>query len=146
MEAGYRPSLLLLGCLLALLWWPPNVSSNILCDGECNNTDTELEICKPLMPLQDPSGVVPLPVMAFFPCNTDGFRARGLTVAAQMALRAVLRNTSILPGYRLELSFNNTMVNLDSAHSMTQFFERSSYNLASQTQPGEAGKSSPCRK
>ena len=109
MEAGYRPSLLLLGCLLALLWWPPSASSIILCDGDCTN-NTELEICQP----PDSPGVrVPLPVMAFFPCNTDGFRARGLTVAAQMALRAVLRNTSILPGYRLELSFNNTMVNLN---------------------------------
>jgi len=48
--------------------------------------------------------------MGFFPCNVPDFRARGLTVAAQMAIRAVLRNSSILPGYRLELSFNNTMV------------------------------------
>ena len=107
MEAGYRLSPLLLGCLLALLWCPPNVSSIILCDGDCSNNTEQLEICEPF---QDSR--VPLPVMAFFPCNTDGFRARGITVAAQMALRAVLRNTSVLPGYRLELSFNNTMVNL----------------------------------
>ena len=108
METSYRPSPLLLGCLLALLWWPPSASSITLCDGDCTN-NTELEICE--HPPDSP-GIVPLPVMAFFPCNTDGFRARGLTVAAQMALKAVLRNTSILPGYRLELSFNNTMVNV----------------------------------
>ena len=115
MEAGYRPSLLLLGCLLALLWWPPSASSNILCDGNCSTDSTELEICK-----QDPPGVVPLPVplpvMAFFPCNTPFFRARGLTVAAQMAVRAVLKNTTILQNYSLELSFNNTMV-----HELIQY-------------------------
>ena len=106
METGYRPSPLLLGCLLALLWWPPSASSNTLCDDACNN-NTELEICEPL---PDPPGTVPLPVMAFFPCNTLFFRARSLIVAAQMATRAIFRNASILPGYRLELSFNNTMV------------------------------------
>ena len=116
METSYRPSPLLLGCLFALLWWPPSASSITLCDGDCTN-NTELEICKPLQ--DSPERPVPLPVMAFFPCNTDGFRARGLTVAAQMALRAVLRNASILPGYRLELSFNNTMVSVhvDSARA-----------------------------
>ena len=106
MEAGYRPSLLLLGCLLALLWWPPSASSNILCDGNCSTDSTELEICEPLPDL----GVVPLPVMAFFPCNTPFFRARGLTVAAQMAVRAVLKNTTILQNYSLELYFNHPMV------------------------------------
>ena len=112
MEAGYRPSLLLLGCLLALLWWPPSASSNILCDSACSN-NTELEICDPL---PDLPGVVPLPVMAFFPCDSPFFRARGLTVAAQMAVRAVFKNTTILQNYSLELSFNNTMV-----HELIQY-------------------------
>ena len=111
MEAGYRPPLLLLGCLLAL-WWPPSASSNILCDSACSN-NTELEICNPL---PDSPGVVPLPVMAFFPCDSPFFRARGLTVAAQMAVRAVLKNTTILQNYSLELSFNNTMV-----HELIQY-------------------------
>ena len=107
MEASYRLSLLLVGCLLAILWWPPDALSIMLCDNDCNNTQaTDLEICQPFPDTQR----VPLRLMGFFPCNVPDFRARGLTVAAQMAIRAVLRNSSILPGYRLELSFNNTMV------------------------------------
>ena len=107
MEASYRPSLLLVGCLLALLWLPPGTLSIILCDNSCNSTQAaDLEICQPFPDTQR----VPLRLMGFFPCNVPDFRARGLTVAAQMAIRAVLRNSSILPGYRLELSFNNTMV------------------------------------
>ena len=67
--------------------------------------NTELEICRPYNDTR-----TPLYVMAFFPCNTNTFRARGFTVAAQMAIRAVQRDRTILPDYSLRLAFNNTQV------------------------------------
>lgn len=82
--------------------WPGQAI--ILCDGDCMD-NTELEICRPYNDTR-----TPLYVMAFFPCNTNTFRARGFTVAAQMAVRAVQRDTTLLPDYSLRLSFNNTQV------------------------------------
>ena len=48
--------------------------------------------------------------MALFPCDVPSYRGRGLPVAAQMAVRAILRNESILPNYRIDLVLSNTMV------------------------------------
>ena len=79
-------------------------SSIILCDEGCRNAE-ELGICEKV------TGKIPLYLMGFFPCNSGDFRARGLTVAGQMAARAVRMNSSILQDYRLEISFNNSMVN-----------------------------------
>ena len=83
---------------------PPPSQAIILCDGDCVD-NTELEICRPFNDTR-----TPLYVMAFFPCNTDTFRARGFTVAAQMAIRAVQREATLLPDYSLRLAFNNTQV------------------------------------
>ena len=76
-----------------------------LCDERDCANNTDLKICRPF----GSSNKTPLYLMGFFPCNTR-VRARGLTVAAQMAIRAVERNTSILPNYSMRLSFNNTKV------------------------------------
>jgi hypothetical protein len=80
-----------------------------LCDERDCANNTDLEICRPF---QDSSNKTPLYLMGFFPCNTR-VRARGLTVAAQMAIRAVEKNSSILSNYSMRLSFNNTKVSLD---------------------------------
>lgn len=90
--------------LLLLLIQPSRAI--VLCDEGCLNVEnaSSLEICT-----KDESRE-PLYVMGLFPCNVPDFRARGLTVSGQMAVRAVRRNTSILQDYRLELSFSNTMV------------------------------------
>ena len=88
-------------CILLLR--PENVASLKLCDGDCVNA-TEPEICLPF------PNRIPLRVMAFSPCDVPSYRGRGLPVAAQMAVRAILRNESILPNYRIELSLSNTMV------------------------------------
>ena len=90
--------------LLLLLFPAPSLSITLCDDGDCTN-NTELEICRPF----NNSNKIPLYLMGFFPCNSR-VRARGLTVAAQMAIRAVERNESILPGYSIRLSFNNTKV------------------------------------
>ena len=87
-------------CFSSLLHLSPSISAM-----RANNTD--LEICRPF----GSSNKTPLYLMGFFPCNTR-VRARGLTVAAQMAIRAVEKNNSILPNYSMRLSFNNTMVSL----------------------------------
>ncbi len=76
----------------------------MLCDGGCIN-GTDLGICS-----KNTSDDYPLYFMGFFPCNVPGFRGRGLTVAGQMAVRAVTLNSSLLQGYRVELSFDNSMV------------------------------------
>lgn len=76
----------------------------ILCDGDCMD-NLNLEICRPFNDSRKP-----IYVMAFFPCNTGTFRARGLTVAAQMAIRAVHNHSTILQDYSLRLAFNNTKV------------------------------------
>ena len=94
--------LYLAACILLLR--PGSVSSLILCDGDCANA-TEPEVCLPF-----PDDRIPLRVMAFFPCDVPSYRGRGLPVAAQMAVRAILRNDSILPNYRIELALSNTMV------------------------------------
>ena len=78
--------------------------SILLCDGDCLN-GTELEICQ-----KPSSDTTLLDIMAFFPCNTPGFRARGLTVAAQMAAKNVIKNSTLLNGYKLNLVVDNTMV------------------------------------
>ena len=68
---------------------------------------TTLAICT-----ADTSNRTPLPVMAFFPCNVADFRARGLTVAAQMAVERILEDPSILPEYLFQLRVNNTRVSI----------------------------------
>ena len=91
--------------LLKLLLFTALALSLDLCDdNDCAN-NADLEICRPF----DASNKTPLYLMGFFPCNTR-VRARGLTVAAQMAIRAVEKNNSILPNYSMRLSFNNTKV------------------------------------
>ena len=101
-----RLSLLALG-LCVFVVWPGMVSGLILCDGDCGEGEVlsgENEICSAF------DAETRIPVMGLFPCNVPSFRARGLTVAAQMAVRAIIRNNSILPGYRLDLKFSNTQV------------------------------------
>ena len=96
--------LLVVSGLLLLLCYPEGSLSIILCDGDCAD-NTQLDVC-----MKDDQSKTPLYLMGFFPCDVTDFRGRGLTVAAQMAIRAVLRNTSILPNYSLRLSFDNTKV------------------------------------
>ena len=80
---------LVVAVLTLLLYQPSPIQAIILCDGDCMD-NTDLEICRPYNDSR-----TPLYVMGFFPCNTDTFRARGFTVAAQMAIRAVQRDRSI---------------------------------------------------
>ena len=87
-----------------------NSGAVILCDEGCLSSPnaTELGIC-----INDTTEErTPLYLMGFFPCNGPDFRGRGLTVAGQMAVRAVNLNSSILQDYRLELSFSNTKVKM----------------------------------
>lgn len=77
----------------------------VLCDEGCMDA-RDLGICMK----DDAPGRVPLLLMGLFPCNVPDFRARGLTVAGQMAARAVRLSPSLLQDYRLEISFSNTMV------------------------------------
>ena len=77
-----------------------------LCDGNCVNNTAELEICR--IPDQPERQLIRL--LGLFPCNTELFRARGLTPASQMAINRINDDTSLLPGYRLELLVNNSMV------------------------------------
>ncbi len=94
--------LMLLSCLY-LLFLPYTSHSILLCDGDCRNNS--LEICQ-----EPPKENTLLNVMALFPCNVDGFRGRGLTVAAQMAVQKIANETGLLSGYRLKLQVENTMV------------------------------------
>ena len=94
-----KSSLTLLGCLLLL----GQSRAILLCDGDCMG-NTGLDICQAL-----PKNKTQLNIMAFFPCNTPDFRARGLTVAAQMAVREI-GTSSLLPDYSLKLLVENTMV------------------------------------
>ncbi len=98
----------LLATSLLLLFTARSLSIDLCNERDCAN-NTDLEICRPF---QDSSNKTPLYLMGFFPCNTR-VRARGLTVAAQMAIRAVEKNSSILPNYSMRLSFNNTKVSLE---------------------------------
>ena len=99
----FQLSLLCFG-VAVFLQWPGKVSSIILCDGDCIN-QTDLEIC--VKPGPDRT---PLLVMGLFPCEVPEFRARGLTVAAQMAIKELQKSTTVLPNYRLNLDVSNTMV------------------------------------
>ena len=105
--ASYLNYCLLLWVLLASLFRESR--SIILCDEGCLSSSdaADLGIC---MKSSSADSRTPLLLMGFFPCNSPDFRARGLTVAGQMAARAVRLNSSILQDYRLEISFNNTMV------------------------------------
>ena len=76
----------------------------LLCDGDCMN-NTDLDIC-----MKQDDSRQPIRLLGLFPCNTEVFRARGLTPASQMAIRQINDDKSILPGYRLELLVNNSMV------------------------------------
>lgn len=77
-----------------------------LCDGDCTYS-TELDICMP----EDDDPRQPIRLLGLFPCNTELFRGRGLNPAAQMAISQINNDTSLLPGFRLELLANNSMVN-----------------------------------
>ena len=77
----------------------------ILCDEGCADSGADLGIC-----MKDSSEKVPLLLMGLFPCNVPDFRARGLTVAGQMAARTVRLDQDILQDYSLQLSFSNSMV------------------------------------
>ena len=98
-----------LAALLLLVSLVGRTGALVLCDDQCQRSPnaTDLEICT-----EDTTERTPLYLMGFFPCNVPGYRGRGLTVAGQMAVRAVGLNSSILQGYRLELSFSNTMVSV----------------------------------
>ena len=98
--------------LVLLLLIALGLSLNLCDEGDCVNK-TDLEICRPF----SSSNKTPLYLMGFFPCN-NRVRARGLTVAAQMAIRAVEKNNSILSNYSMRLSFNNTKVSLKYARGL----------------------------
>ena len=100
-----RMYLLILQAVVLFLSQPWTSRAIILCDGDCLD-NLNLEICRPFNDSRKP-----IYVMAFLPCNTETFRARGFTVAAQMAIRAVHNHSSILQDYSLRLAFNNTKVN-----------------------------------
>lgn len=93
--------------LLVLSFLVKSSKSIVLCDEGCRNISTDLGIC-----MKDrPPDRTPIYLMGFFPCNVGGFRGRGLTVAGQMATRAIrMSNTTLLQDYNLELVFDNTMV------------------------------------
>ena len=99
----FFPIFLLYMGLIVAFQWPSTVSGIILCDSDCIN-NTELDVCMKTLTQ------TALPVMGLFPCDVPEFRGRGLTVAAQMAVRQLQRNDSVLPNHRLELSVSNTMV------------------------------------
>ena len=77
-----------------------------LCDGDCMYNN-ELDIC---MSPEDDDSRQPIRLLGLFPCNTEVFRGRGLNPAAQMAISQINNDTSLLPGFRLELLSNNSMV------------------------------------
>ncbi len=93
--------LVLLG-FLYMVSLPRESYSILLCDSDCRNSP--LEICQ-----DNPKTKTLLSVMALFPCNVAGFRARGLTVAAQMAVQKIASG-NLLSGYILKLQVDNTMV------------------------------------
>ena len=98
-----------LGALLLLLVcaFPREGRATDLCDDACNLDDARgLAVCMP----DDDSSRMPLPVMAFLPCNVPDFRGRGLSVVAQMAVEKILSNTTILPEYFFQLKVNVTEV------------------------------------
>ncbi len=100
-------SLLIVG-LAVFLQWPCTASGIILCDGHCssvNQTGEGVDVC-----MKPNKSQVRLLVMGLFPCEVQAFRARGLTVAAQMAIRSLQNSTTVLPNHRIELSLSNTMV------------------------------------
>jgi len=78
----------------------------LLCDGDCMN-NTELQICRKT---SDSRKVITL--LGLFPCNTRVFKARGLTPAAQMAINQITSNSSLLPGFRLQLLVNSSLVSV----------------------------------
>lgn len=96
--------------VIAAIFQAVGTKGLLLCDGDCiNNTDldTGLNICTKI---NDSRKVITL--LGLFPCNSEVFRARGLTPAAQMAIYQINENSdnSFLPGFRLQLLVNNSMV------------------------------------
>ena len=93
--------------LLILILSILNVNALVLCDGDCLNSP-DIDICQ--KDVDDREEIV---LLGLFPCNTPTFRARGLTPAAQMAIRQISYsgdNPDLLRGYRLRLLVNNSMV------------------------------------
>ena len=88
----------------AVIFLASGTDGLLLCDGDCMN-NTELAICRKIFDSRQP-----ITLLGLFPCNTPAFRARGLTVAAQMAINQINRTSTLLPGYRLQLLVNNSMV------------------------------------
>jgi len=83
-----------------------NTNALLLCDEDCAN-NTDIDICQKE---PDDNSIPSIVLLGLFPCNTPSFRARGLTPAAQMAIRQISKNPNLLPGYRLRLLVNNSMV------------------------------------
>ena len=92
----------------AVIFLATGTESLLLCDGDCKN-NTEVEICRKT---EDSRQLITL--LGLFPCNSPVFRARGLTPPAQMALNQINQHSMLLPGYRLQLLINNSMVSISS--------------------------------
>ena len=93
--------------LVILISITANTNALLLCDGDCAN-NTNINICQ-----EEADYRLPIVLLGLFPCNTLSVRARGLTPAAQMAIRQISfsgKNPNLLPGYRLQLSVSNSMV------------------------------------
>ena len=100
--------MILLFCAFRL--WPSDVAGVILCDETCASPDRgNASVC-----IQEKDSRQEILLLGLFPCNSPNFMARGLTVAAQMAVRQISYNDSqrdrLLQGYRLKLAVENTQV------------------------------------
>ena len=96
----------LLYCVFGL--WLGEVAGVILCDETCASPDRgNASVC-----LQEKDSRREIALLGLFPCNTDNFQARGLTVAGQMAVRQISYNnsTNLLQNYRLKLYVENSQV------------------------------------
>ena len=89
---------------LLLLWAVALVAKAVRLCGDCPVNSTA-SICE--QPTDERQEIV---LLGLFPCNTDIFIARGITVASQMAAYQISYKSNILPGYRLKLLADNSMV------------------------------------
>ena len=92
----------------AVIFLATSTEGLLLCDGDCRN-NSELEICR-----NDTDARQQITLLGLFPCNSAVFRARGLTPPAQMAINQINQHqrSMLLPGYRLHLLVNNSMVSI----------------------------------
>ena len=98
--------MLLIYTAIAVIFLATGTEGLLLCDGDCAN-NTELEICREIADSRQK-----ITLLGLFPCNTPVFEARGLTPAAQMAVNQINQHSMLLPGYRLQLLVNNSMVSI----------------------------------